>query len=203
MHFVPWKNLCKHKSLVGLGFRSTYHTNMALPAKQAWRIVSANANSLVGKTLQVKYLDFILKGDCKPRNRFSWVMKDVLKVSFLIANNLKWQIGDGTMIPLDHVKWFPLQNDSANHNVTVANLIYKEQAFWNEQLLSSLYSRRIKEEMHHRQCSSLCPFYKDQEESSDHIFLSCDFARAVSFASTFFFFFRSSDVDNIKVFISC
>ncbi|XP_054792556.1 uncharacterized mitochondrial protein AtMg00310-like, partial [Prosopis cineraria] len=111
IHLKAWKKLCKNKKEGGLGFRSFYNFNLALLAKQSWRIISANDSSLIGSTLRRKYLETLIKGEKELKPTFSWMMKDVVKASPIVSSNLKWQVGSGKSIPFDHIKWFPVHED--------------------------------------------------------------------------------------------
>lgn len=119
--------------------------NKALLAQQAWKIITSNDSSLIGR--EVKYQKSILEGNCKAKASYSWILKDVLKVSFLIVDNLKWQVGNESNIPNSHVKWFTLCSNGGNSNLTVAKLVDKDHAIWNEQLISSLYCRNIRDDI--------------------------------------------------------
>jgi hypothetical protein len=51
---MNWKGMGKHKTLGGLGYRELESFNLALLAKQAWRIFQY-PDSLVAKVFQEKY----------------------------------------------------------------------------------------------------------------------------------------------------
>jgi hypothetical protein len=52
--WMSWKDMGKHKTLGGLGYRELESFNFSLLAKQAWRIVKF-PDSLVAKVFQEKY----------------------------------------------------------------------------------------------------------------------------------------------------
>ncbi|XP_021823769.1 uncharacterized protein LOC110765025 [Prunus avium] len=54
IHWLPWKKLCNYKLEGGLNFRKLHAFNLALLAKQGWRL-SQQPNSLVARLFRAKY----------------------------------------------------------------------------------------------------------------------------------------------------
>lgn len=54
IHWCAWKDLCSLKEDGGLGFRKLDNFNIALLAKQGWRLVNY-LNSLLAHILKAKY----------------------------------------------------------------------------------------------------------------------------------------------------
>ena len=54
MHWMAWWKLCISKSEGGMGFRNLYSFNLAMLAKQCWRLVT-DPDSLVARVLKAKY----------------------------------------------------------------------------------------------------------------------------------------------------
>ena len=52
--WVFWKKMCKSKLNGGIGFRNLRAFNLAMLAKQGWRLIS-NPNSLVAQLYKAKY----------------------------------------------------------------------------------------------------------------------------------------------------
>lgn len=53
IHWTSWEKMCWPKSEEGLNFRDLYAFNLALLAKQGWRLLH-NLDSLVGRVLKAK-----------------------------------------------------------------------------------------------------------------------------------------------------
>ena len=134
----------------GLGLRDTSHVNLSLLSKQRWRIISAPPSSLLGSTLQTKYIDSdnptIIR---KPYNS-SWFWKGIIKDTSLISPMLRWRVGNGSSIPLNHPLWWPMQSRSAHvePHSTVQDLIMHSNfpwhpISWNTNLVHHLYEPEI------------------------------------------------------------
>lgn len=54
IHWCTWKEVCDLKEAGGLGFRKLDKFNIALLAKQAWRLINY-PDSLIGRVLKAKY----------------------------------------------------------------------------------------------------------------------------------------------------
>lgn len=54
MHWMSWDRLCVPKKIGGLGFKKLHQFNIALLAKQGWRLMS-NTNSIVVRLMKERY----------------------------------------------------------------------------------------------------------------------------------------------------
>lgn len=57
IHWKAWSDLCFSKEEGGLGFRNLAAFNMAMLAKQAWRVIT-NPDSLVARIYKARYFPF-------------------------------------------------------------------------------------------------------------------------------------------------
>ena len=90
---MRWKKLCLPKDQGGLGFRDSKSFNLALLAKQYWRLVH-NTN----------YMDFwILKSRYFPS--CSFLDATVPSTRFVLEEGLLWRVGDGKHIRIWEDKW--------------------------------------------------------------------------------------------------
>jgi hypothetical protein len=85
--FTPLSRMGLAKQCGGMGFRDLSAFNLALLAKQGWRILQ-NPNSLVAHILQEKYI---------------W--RSLLEAWPLLESGLKWRIGNGEQVRILGDKW--------------------------------------------------------------------------------------------------
>ncbi|XP_070017859.1 uncharacterized mitochondrial protein AtMg00310-like [Nicotiana sylvestris] len=97
MYFEKWERLYDSKSRGGLGFRDLKAFNMALLAKQAWRILSY-LNSLLARVLKSKYFPHSTFLDDSTSSIGSWIWISILWGRDLLVNGLRWRISDGKNI---------------------------------------------------------------------------------------------------------
>lgn len=63
IHWMSWDRLCNVKEVGGLGFKKLRQFNIAMLAKQSWRLIN-NSNPLVTKLMQARYYpdtDFLMQ----------------------------------------------------------------------------------------------------------------------------------------------
>ncbi|KAA3487167.1 reverse transcriptase [Gossypium australe] len=91
IHWCTWKDLCSLKEDGGLGFRNLDKFNIALLAKQGWRLVNF-PNSLLSRVLKAKYpnSDFI---NAELGNSPSLTWKSVWAAKGILEKGLCWRIG--------------------------------------------------------------------------------------------------------------
>lgn len=77
MHWLNWDKLTKPKEEGGLGFRDIYAFNVAMLAKQEWRLLT-NPNSLCARVLTARYYPDgdVLKA--KPKNNMLYTWRSIL-----------------------------------------------------------------------------------------------------------------------------
>ena len=106
IHWINWENLCKDKKKGGMGFRDISAFNLAMLAKQAWRLLH-NEHSLFYKVYKVRYFpncNFLM---AELGSNPSFVWRSLLAVRDLVREGSTWQIGDGSRIRITTHKWLP------------------------------------------------------------------------------------------------
>ncbi|KAL4348938.1 hypothetical protein GQ457_17G007600 [Hibiscus cannabinus] len=95
---VAWHNLCKPKVAGGLGFRDLKSFNLALLAKQVWRLL-CNKESLCFRTLSAKYFP---QGDilsAKQGDKASYVWSSIFKAKEAFKDGFHWRLGVNSHAP--------------------------------------------------------------------------------------------------------
>ena len=104
--WVDWKQMCYLKSRGGLGFRNLQAFNLAMLAKQAWRILT-NPSSLIARVLKARYFptDDILSATLGSSPSYSW--RSIFNSLGVIRKGTRWRVGNGKQIHIWDDKWLP------------------------------------------------------------------------------------------------
>lgn len=94
MHWVSWRNMCKPKSEGGMGFKDLRLFNLALLAKQSWRLLT-HISSLVHQILKEKYFPHTSMYEAKMGHSPSYTWRGIFESIYTIKLGARWNIGDG------------------------------------------------------------------------------------------------------------
>ena len=91
MHWMAWWKICVPKDQGSIGFRDIHCFNLALLAKQAWRLLD-NPESLCATILRAKYFS---KGDLmnailKKGSSFTW--QGIMEEAKSLRNGYIWRV---------------------------------------------------------------------------------------------------------------
>ena len=98
--------MCKAKSNGGIGFRNFQTFNLAMLAKQEWRLLS-NPDSLCAKVFKARYYP---NGDVLNSNfgySPSYTWRSIFKGLEVIRKGTHWRVGNGRLIHIWENKWLP------------------------------------------------------------------------------------------------
>lgn len=99
IHWCKWVDLCDLKDGGGFGFRQLDKFNVALLAKQGWRLL-CNPTSLVARVLKSKYYankDFM---ECELGNQHSMIWCSIWSARGPLQKGCSWRVGTGSSIPI-------------------------------------------------------------------------------------------------------
>src|SRR5438128_1164129 len=145
MHWIGWGKMKRSKEDGGLGFKDLYSLNLAMLARQCWRLIQA-PESLCAQVLQAKYFP---EGDlliALPRNGMNYVWRNILKGLVVLKEGMIWRIGDGLRVHIWSDPWLP-RGDTRKPSTPVddcplemvAELIDAESGMWNRELIAQYF----------------------------------------------------------------
>lgn len=102
--WVAWRKMTTLKQYRGMGFRDLNLFNIALLAKQGWRILK-EPQLLLSQVLRAKYFSKSSLMEAKPGYRPSHAWRSILQGMQLIKQGLRWSVGDGNTIKAWHDPW--------------------------------------------------------------------------------------------------
>lgn len=146
MAWLAWSQLCRSKRQGGLGFRDLRAFNMALLAKQGWRILT-NPDSLMARIFEAKYFphgDF-LKAKSGYRPSATW--SSILKARDLLVKGIRIRIGNGYSTSIWDDPWLPDDRSfkvltprppGLFYPMQVVHLINQDSGTWNKELIQEI-----------------------------------------------------------------
>jgi hypothetical protein len=146
-HWVKWSKLCSSKDSSGLGFRDIKVFNMALLAKQGWRLLQ-QPNSLVFRVLKAKYFPSCDFMDADVGRKPSYAWRSIALAREVLRLGLCWHVGDGRQICIWRDPWLPLAGSRMVHSksqvlpstATVSELIDVDTRQWRFCFIKEIFS---------------------------------------------------------------
>jgi hypothetical protein len=140
-HWLSWEKISRNKSAGGLGFRDLHIFNLAMLAKQSWRLLKF-PESLCATVLKSKYFPDSSILEATPKQGMSYTWRSILKGCELMKEGIVWRVGNGTSIAVWKDPWIPrgttrrLSSIQGHSIVTqVSDLINPVTDQWDESLL--------------------------------------------------------------------
>jgi hypothetical protein len=141
IHWLAWDKLTLPKSKGGLGFRDLYLFNLAMLARQAWRLL-ISPDTLCGQVLKAKYFPNGSILQCEVREGISYTWRSILKGVDLLKEGIIWRIGNGESVNIWTDPWIPHGNTrrpatyrGATVLTRVADLMDPGSRSWDETLV--------------------------------------------------------------------
>ncbi|XP_042974644.1 uncharacterized protein LOC122306276 [Carya illinoinensis] len=138
LHWVSWGQIGRSKATGGLGFRDLENFNLALLAKQGWRLVQY-PNSLATQVLKVKYHpqhDFF---QAKVGNRPSFIWRSFCATKGLLVNGHKTRIWKDRWLPQPTTYKIQSLVHILQEDEKVERLINNETKQWDRGLITDAF----------------------------------------------------------------
>uniref|UniRef100_A0A2N9HX16 Reverse transcriptase domain-containing protein n=1 Tax=Fagus sylvatica TaxID=28930 RepID=A0A2N9HX16_FAGSY len=119
-HWIRWKKLCTSKEVGGMGFRDLKFFNMALLAKQGWRLLQ-QPQSLIFRVLKAKYFPLCDFLEASIGHRPSYAWRSIASARAVLNLGLRWHIGDGKSVRITKDPWLPLSSPS--YSLSAQNVV--------------------------------------------------------------------------------
>ena len=106
IHWKSWESLSKPKKEGGMGFRDIHYFNLAMLAKQRWRLLK-ESDTLFYRCFKMKYFlrcNFLEAGDV-PNSFYVW--KSIMAAQLILKKGSCWRVGYGSGIRVLKDKWIP------------------------------------------------------------------------------------------------
>lgn len=97
IHWINWSKLCESKRKGGMGFRDIYGFNLAMLAKQAWRLLT-ETHSLFYRVYKARYFPLCTFMDAELGTNPSFVWWSLLQAHEVIREGSIWEVGDGDQL---------------------------------------------------------------------------------------------------------
>jgi hypothetical protein len=142
MHWISWNKLTDPKE-GGLGFRDIHVFNLAMLAKQGWRLIHA-PDSLCAKVLKASY--FPNSDVLQASRNMSYTWRSILKGIDVLNRGVIWRVGNGSSINIWSDPWLPREwsrkpMTPKGHNVLsrVEELIDPATGGWDNELVRQTF----------------------------------------------------------------
>ena len=129
----------------GLGFKDLESFNLALLAKQWWRLVQ-NERSLSHKVLKAKYFPYSTLHQAQKGSKASYLWASLLEGKRVVEQGANWRVGDGKSINVWNDRWIKKPPDFKVHKpdqvqptpMHVERLFQNGKMEWNKEVIREL-----------------------------------------------------------------
>ncbi|KAH1073516.1 hypothetical protein J1N35_025844 [Gossypium stocksii] len=145
IHWCEWSYLCNLKEASGMGSRDLAKFNIALLAKQRWRLIMS-PTSMVGRVLKVKYFPHsgFLSAQLGSKPLLIW--RSIWSARRILELGLRWKVGLGVRFNIWNDFLLPgpslekIKSARVSSVERVSDLIMPNMIVWNEPLIDSIFS---------------------------------------------------------------
>lgn len=141
MHWVSWEKMVASKVDGGLGSRDLHSFNMAILAKQGWRLIH-DPESLCARILKAKYFPNTHVLKVVARNGCSYTWHNIIQGLEVLKEGAIWRIGNGQQVNIWTDPWLPRCTTRQPVTPRAGNILQKVEELidpvseqWDVQLL--------------------------------------------------------------------
>ncbi|XP_059429161.1 uncharacterized protein LOC132162970 [Corylus avellana] len=146
--WMSWERLGMGKEKGGLGYRDLESFNLALLAKQAWRLLQ-NPNSMVARVFGEKYYPRGTFLESRLGNRPSFAWHSIWNSMKLLNQGLMWRVRDDSSIKIWQDRWILVPSTYAiqspvstlHSESNVCELVDVTTRWWNIPLIQEIFMR--------------------------------------------------------------
>ena len=149
VHWMSWSRLCKSKKMGGIGFRDLHTFNLALLAKQAWKLVQ-KMDSLFYRIYKARYFPTTTFLDAEMGHNPSYVWRSLLSAREVILAGSKWQVGNDETIKILSHEWLPQPPELIGdilEDMCVKELIDQQTKQWDRGKVNVLFFEATRQEI--------------------------------------------------------
>jgi hypothetical protein len=159
--WMSWEKMGKSKEVGGMGFRDLECFNVALLAKQGWRLIQS-PDSFVARILKEKYHPNCMFLEAPLSRNPSYVWRSIWNAKSLLMEGMMWKVGNGRSIKIWGDKWLPSPTTYAiqspvqvlDPEARISELIDPNTFWWNIPLIKQIFMEEEVEKI----CSlAICP----------------------------------------------
>jgi hypothetical protein len=147
--WLAWDRMTYPKSQGGLGFRDLHTFNLAMIAKQGWKIMT-NPHSLVAKIYKARYFPNSSFFESKIGHNPSYAWRGIWKARQILMCGCRWSIGSGTTIKVmgdpwlrGSDAWTPSPQIQGVYNLNVSDLLIPNTKSWDKVKVESLFPLHV------------------------------------------------------------
>lgn len=149
IHWFSWERLSIPKKNGGLGFRRLYDYNIAMVAKQGWRLLK-HPDSLMARVLKARYFPHGNFISAKLGVNPSYIWSSVIASQPLVKKKARLRVGTGVNINVFSDPWLPDPHnpyvesvpDFGLEDLSVSSLRVSLTEGWDTAIIADLFSAR-------------------------------------------------------------
>lgn len=146
IHWLSWDKLSLPKAQGGMGFRILRVFNLAILAKQGWKLLK-EPGSLLHRCLKACYFPRCSFLEASDRQNSPYTWKSIIAAKSILTTGTCWRVGNGDSIRICCDNWLPHHPSkkvlqplpSTDREMTVSDLIDFDVHGWNRPLILQLF----------------------------------------------------------------